>query len=599
MSQPQGGETRNLIVAVVLSMLVFVVWFTLFPTPDQAQQQQQQAADQQAQATATVPGVTQAGQTFQHRDRDAVLAAEGPRVAIDTPAVDGSIRLTGARFDDLNLRRYRTEQAENAPEINLLQPVGVTNPYYIDLGWTADPGVPARVPGKDTLWTLASGDTLSPGKPVVLTWDNGEGLVFTRAVEVDENYMFTIKDSVENTGGAAAKLYPYGLIVRGGVPYFQDIWVVHQGLIGVMNGTLQEKDYGDLLDEGARTFTQDTTGGWLGFTDHYWMTTLIPDQNEPVAATYRAVNQGHWELFTSDYLYKNARDIAPGGKVEVTHRVFAGAKVVSLLDQYGDRYGIERFDMAVDWGWFFFLTKPIFLLLDWLYGLVGNFGVAILLLTVILKIIFFPLANKSYESMAKMKKIQPEMLALRERWKDDPPKMQQEMLAMYRREKVNPVSGCLPLLLQIPVFFSLYKVLYVTIEMRHAPFFGWIQDLSAPDPTSVFNLFGLLPYAVPAFLILGIWPILNGLVMWVQMKMNPPAPDPTQQKIFGIMPWLFMFLLASFPAGLVIYWAWNGLLSITQQYVIMRRMKAEIHLFDNLRTSWPFRLFLKPAEKKA
>ncbi len=602
MSQPQGGETRNLIVAVILSMLVFVVWFALFPTPDKAQQQAQQAADQQAQATATTPGVTGAGGIFRHQPRGEALAAN-TRVAIDTDAVDGSINLTGGRFDDLNLRRYRTTQEANAEEITLLQPVGVMNPYFGEFGWVADASTPARLPTKDTVWSQTGGDKLSPGKPVELSWSNGEGLTFTRTIEIDENYFFSIRDSVKNDGGAPVKLYPYAQVVRGGVPFFHDIWVVHQGLIGVMNGTLKEKDYGDLLEEGERISSEDTTGGWLGFTDHYWMTALIPDQNEPVAATFRASNQGNWELFTADYLYKNARDVAPGGATEVTHRMFAGAKVVSLLDGYGEQYGIQRFDLAVDWGWFFFLTKPIFLVLDWLFSLVGNFGVAILLLTVLIKIVFFPLANKSYESMAKMKKIQPDMLALRERWKDDPPKMQQEMLALYRREKVNPVSGCLPLLLQIPVFFSLYKVLYVTIEMRHAPFFGWVQDLSAPDPTSVFNLFGLLPYAVPAFLILGAWPIINGFVMWVQMKMNPPAPDPTQQKIFGIMPWLFMFLLASFPAGLVIYWAWNGILSVAQQYVIMRRMGAEIHLFGNLRASWPFRLFLKqdekPAEKKA
>jgi len=594
MNQPQGGETRNLIIAVVLSMLVFVAWFVLFPTANK----DKQVARQQAEATATIPGATPAGAVYQHKDRTGALAGD-PRVPIDTAVVDGSIRLTGARFDDLNLRRYRVSLPSDSPEINLLQPIGVTNPYYSEFGWVPDPGVPAKVPGKDTLWTLASGDTLSTGKPIVLTWDNGEGLVFSRSIEIDENYIFTIKDSVENKGAAAAKLYPYGQIVRGGVPWFMEIWVVHQGMIGVANGKLREKDYSELTEEGARTDTQETTGGWLGFTDHYWMAALIPDQKEPVAASFRATNQGNWELYTSDFLYKTAREIAPGGKAEVQHRLFAGAKVVSLLDTYSEKLSIERFDMAVDWGWFFFLTKPIFLLLDWLYGIVGNFGVAILLLTVILKAVFFPLANKSYESMAKMKKIQPEMLSLRERWKDDPAKQQQEMMALYRREKVNPVSGCLPMLLQIPVFFSLYKVLYVTIEMRHAPFFGWIQDLSAHDPTSIFNLFGLLPYAVPAVLIIGALPILNGIVMWVQMKMNPPAPDPMQQRIFGFMPWIFMFMLATFPAGLVMYWAWNGLLSITQQYFIMRRMKAEIHLFDNLKTSWPFKLLFKPAPTKA
>ncbi len=593
MNQNQGGETRNLIVAVVLSMLVFVAWFMLFPSTDKAKQE----AQQQAQATATTPTATASGQVYEHKDRAAALAG-GARVPIATDAIDGSINLTGARLDDLNLRRYRVTQEPNSAEITLLQPVGVMNPYFAEQGWTTDRGVSVKVPTKDTVWALTSGDTLAPGKPVTLSWNNGEGLTFTRTIAIDDNYMFDITDGVENAGSTPVKLYPYAQIVRGGVPFFHKIWVIHQGMIGVMNGTLHEKDYDEIVEEGARTDAQETTGGWLGFTDHYWMAALIPDQKEPVTATFRATNQGNWELFTADFLYKNGREIAPGGKTEVTHRLFAGAKVVSLLSQYSDQ-GVERFDMAVDWGWFFFLTKPIFLLLDWLFGLVGNFGVAILLLTVILKAVFFPLANKSYESMAKMKKIQPEMLALRERWKDDPPKLQQEMLALYRREKVNPVSGCLPMLLQIPVFFSLYKVLYVTIEMRHAPFFGWIQDLSAHDPTSVFNLFGLLPYAVPAFLAIGAWPVLNAIVMWVQMKMNPPAPDPTQQQIFGLMPWVFMFVLATMPAGLIIYWAWNGVLSITQQYLIMRRMKAEIHLFDNLKTSWPFRMFFKQPAKKA
>lgn len=593
MNQQPAGESRNLLIAVVLSMAVFIIWYILFPPADKPKQE----AQQQAAATSTVPTVQPGGQVaFAHVPREEALKAEGPRVPIDTQAVDGSIRLKGARFDDLNLRRYRTEARSDAPEITLLQPVGVMNPYYAEFGWVPDQGQQVSLPGPDTDWTVAAGDTLAPGKPLTLRWDNGQGLVFTRLVEIDENYKLTVSDRVENTGSAPVSLRPYGAVVRGGVPYFHEIWVVHQGMIGVMNGTLNEVDYSEIVEEGQRIKTHDTTGGWLGFTDHYWMTALAPDQAEPVAATFRAANQGTWERFQSDFVYKNPRVIAPGASTEVKHQFFAGAKVVSLIDSYAENAGIQRFDLAVDWGWFFFLTKPIFLILDWLYSVVGNFGVAILLLTVLIKGLFFPLANKSYEAMTKMKKIQPEMVSLRERWKDDPQKQQQEMLALYRREKVNPVSGCLPMLLQIPVFFSLYKVLYVTIEMRHAPFFGWIQDLSAHDPTSIFNLFGLLPYAVPAALAIGVWPIINGFVMWMQMKMNPPAPDPAQQKIFAFMPWLFMFMLASFPAGLVIYWAWNGILSIAQQYVIMRRMGVDIHLFDNLKTSWPFKFFFRSAK---
>jgi YidC/Oxa1 family membrane protein insertase len=595
MNEPSASDTRNMIIAVGLSMAVFVLWSWFFSPFDKAKKD----AAQQQQTTQQTAPVPNSDATYQHVPRDAALAMDSARVKIDTPAVDGSIRLKGARFDDISLKRYRTTVDKTSPEITLLDPIGVMNPYYAEFGWTAPQGSSIALPSTDSVWRIASGDMLSPGKPVMLEWDNGQGLIFQRTISIDDNYMMDVQDAVVNKTGAAVSLTPYGAIVRGGVPYFMPIWVVHQGMIGVANGTLREKDYTEIVEEGARTDTQDTTGGWLGFTDHYWMAALVPDQNEPVAATFRATNQGTWEKYQSDFVYKNAREIAPGASAGVTHRLFAGAKVVSLVDGYASKLGIQRFDMAVDWGWFFFLTKPIFMMLDWLYGLVGNFGVAILLLTVILKLFFFPLANKSYESMAKMKKIQPEMLALRERWKDDPTKLQQEMMALYRREKANPVSGCLPMLLQIPVFFSLYKVLYVTIEMRHAPFVGWIQDLSAADPTSIFNLFGLLPFAVPAFLHLGALPFINGLVMWVQMKMNPPAPDPIQQRMFGFMPWLFMFMLATFPAGLIMYWAWNGILSILQQYWIMRRIGAEIHLFDNLKKTWPFRLlFAQNADTK-
>ncbi len=588
--QPQGGDSRNLILTVILSMGVFLAWFLLFPPVDKAKQEaRQQEAAQSTAATPTPNGDL----AYQHVTREAALAEDGGRVTIDTPSVDGSIRLKGARFDDLNLKNYRRTIDPKSPEITLLEPVGVVHPLYGEFGWRPADGATVAVPDAETIWRKASGDILAPGKPVVLEWDNSAGLIFRRTITIDADYMLQIEDAVDNKSGAPVKLLPYGAIVRGGVPYFMPIWVVHQGMVGVLNGTLHEKDYEEIVEDGARIDSQETTGGWLGFTDHYFMASLIPDQGQPVTATFRATNQGNWEKFQADFVYKTPVEIAAGATSGVTHRMFAGAKVVSLVDRYADEGGVQRFDMAVDWGWFFFLTKPIFLVMDWLFSVVGNFGVAILLLTVLLKALFYPLANKSYESMAKMKKIQPEMVALRERWKEDPAKQQQEMMALYRREKVNPVAGCLPLLLQIPVFFSLYKVLYVTIEMRHAPFFGWIQDLSAQDPTSIFNLFGLIPIALPPILILGAWPIINGLVMWVQMKMNPPAPDPVQQRLFGIMPWIFMFMLASFPAGLVIYWAWNGLLSVAQQYMIMRRMGAEIHLFDNMKKSWPAKLFVR------
>jgi YidC/Oxa1 family membrane protein insertase len=441
-------------------------------------------------------------------------------------------------------------------------------------------GVSQPVPGNDTEWKVEKGGPLTPDAPVTLVWDNGQGLTFRRMIAVDRDYMFKITDSVENKTGQEVTLYPYALISRHGLPKTLGYYILHEGPIGVLGEEgLKELHYADLLKEGGTKAYKDTSG-WIGITDKYWATALIPEQATPYQAKFSGT-KGAKDLFQVDYLF-NAVPIPPGGTAASTTHFFAGAKEVNLVQAYAEQLGAKRFDLLIDWGWFYFITKPLYRLLHWLTLLLGNYGLAILATTVLVKLAFFPLANKSYESMAKMKKLQPEMEKLRERYKDDRVKQQQELMALYKDQKINPMSGCLPIVLQVPVFFALYKVLFVTIDMRHAPFFGWIKDLSAPDPTSLFNLFGLLPYHVPEMLHVGVWPLIMGVTMWVQMQLNPQQPDPVQQKIFNWMPVIFTFMLASFPSGLVIYWAWNNVLSLIQQYTIMRKNNTEVHLWKNL-----------------
>ena len=424
------------------------------------------------------------------------------------------------------------------------------------------------VPGRDTQWQ-ADGEKIGPSEPVTLSWDNDQGLRFVRTVGVDEHYMFTITQRVENTGDKPVSLHPYGLISRWGTPHTLGFYILHEGPIGVLGDKLHEIDYKDLREDGDVELP--STGGWMGITDKYWLTSLVPDQDSELVANFRHYLTDGEDRYQVDYL-RPAMSVAPGQSIEVTDRFFAGAKEVQLLDAYGDRYGIPLFDRAVDFGWFYFLTKPIFHILHFFYQMIGNYGVAILLLTLLVKLLFYPLANKSYRAMSQMKKLQPEMMRLREEFGDDKVRLNQELMALYKKEKVNPVSGCLPIVVQIPVFFALYKVLFVSIEMRHAPFFGWIQDLSAPDPTSIFNLFGLLPFDPPGFLMIGIWPLLMGATMLLQTKLNPQPADPIQAKVMMLLPAMFIFLFATFPAGLVIYWTWNNVLSIAQQWVIMKRM---------------------------
>ena len=501
--------------------------------------------------------------------RDSALATGGPRVRIETPRLHGSISLVSGRIDDLTLIDYRETLDPESPEIELLSPRRSPNPYYATFSWQVAGDLP--VPTGDTEWT-ANRQVLTPDQPVTLRWDNGEGLLFERVIAIDENYMFTVTQRVTNAGDAVVVLQPYSRVLRFGTPETIGFFILHEGPYGVFDGTLEEYSYDSIQEDGLVEY--ETTGGWLGFTDKYWMVGLIPDQSVPVEAQFSHSDAGA-ERYAATFIAP-PRDLAVGASTESVTRLFAGAKEVELIDGYAEQYGITNFDLAIDFGWFYFLTKPFFYALTYINAVVGNFGVAILIFTVFIKLVFFPLANKSYRAMSKMKALQPEMMQLRERYSDDKQKMQTELMALYKREKVNPASGCLPILIQIPVFFALYKVLFVTIEMRHAPFAGWIRDLSAQDPTSVFNLFGLLPFDTPPFLTIGVLPLLMGATMYLQQTMNPAPTDPMQQRIFMALPIIFTFMLAQFPAGLVVYWTWNNILSILQQYVIMKRMGVSI-----------------------
>jgi len=588
-----NDENRNFILAAVLCVAVLVTWQYFFVTPpepgppqqsteqtgatgvDGTQVQPTRGSSTPVPETGGAPRVDNPVATGVPAAAQAVLTRaqalqQAPRVTLDSPSVDGSISLVGARIDDLQLKNYRQTVDPESPEIVLLSPRGSANPYYAEFGWTAPAASGLTLPGADTLWTQETSGALTPSTPVTLAYDNGEGLVFRKTISLDDDYMFTVEQSVENNTAAQIDLYPYGLVARTGTPDTEGIWILHEGLIGYFPEAdgLQELDYDDLQDSGP--VRARTAGGWLGITDKYWMTALVPDQSASSRMSFSDTPVRGQDVYQADYL-RDPVAIPAGTSVTVTDRLFAGAKVVNIIDGYEGSLGIESFELAIDWGWFYFFTKPLFLVLLYIQGMVGNFGVAIIVITILIKLAFFPLANTSYVAMSKMKKVQPDMLKIRDRYKDDKQKQQQELMELYRREKVNPLAGCLPILIQIPVFFALYKVLFVTIEMRHAPFFGWITDLSAQDPTSIFNLFGIIPWDPPSFLLIGVWPILMGITMYLQMKMNPAPTDEIQQQIFRWMPIIFTFVLATFPAGLVIYWTFNNALSILQQWVIMRR----------------------------
>ncbi|PHK96944.1 membrane protein insertase YidC [Pseudoroseomonas rhizosphaerae] len=511
---------------------------------------------------------------------DARVAAQANRPAperlkVESPRLAGSLLLRGARLDDLVLKDYRETVAPGSPLVRMFAPREELQPYFAQWGWSAADGR-TRVPDGETDWT-ASGGPLGPDSPVTLSWDNGQGQTFQIVLSLDRNFMFQAEQRVVNGGAEPVQVLPWVRVRRETTPATAGYYILHEGFVGVLNGRLNEQTYSSAKDDATRgvALEQETTGGWAGFTDKYWLSAIAPvDTAQPMRATWRHVAEAGQDRWQVDFSTPAPLSVAPGATASLGSRVFAGAKEVHLLDAYQDNLGITNFDKAIDFGWFYFMTKPFFYALDFLFRLFGNFGIAILVFTVALKLLFFPLANKAYKSMARMKVLTPKMTEIRERYKDDPAKAQQEMMALYRTEKVNPASGCLPILIQIPVFFALYKVLFVTIEMRHAPFFGWIRDLSAPDPTNLFNLFGLIPWDPPAMLHMPVWAIIMGITMFVQQKLNPTPPDPIQAKIFTWMPVIFTFMLASFPAGLVIYWSWNNLLSVAQQWYIMRHERA-------------------------
>ncbi len=572
-------DQKRLLLAIALSVSILLGFQLLMPKAPAPVQ----VVGTQSSAPVVAPGapsVSAPGAAAQ-----VVSQAEGaaeknaPRARFTGARVQGSVNLIGARLDDLVLRDYRDTIAPDAPLVRLLEPRSDPHPYYAQFGWTAAPGTAVKLPGNDTLWT-ASG-TIGKDSKLILRWDNGEGLLFQIALGLDENFMFSAEQTVINGGTTPVSLHPFSRIRRDTTPETDGYYILHEGLIGVLDGRLKEVKYAEAKSDGEKkgglALETPTTGGWAGFTDKYWLIALVPDQTTPVTASYRHIND-KGDRYQVDFLAKDPSVVAAGAQTSRTTHLFAGAKEVHLLDSYEKSGPVPSFDKAVDFGWFYFITKPFFYAIDFLNGLLGNFGLAIMAFTLLLKALFYPLANKSYRSMSKMKLLSPKMTALREQFKDEPQKLQSAMMQLYKTEKVNPVSGCLPMLIQIPVFFSLYKVIFVTIEMRHAPFFGWIRDLSAVDPTNIFNLFGLIPFdptGLSHYLHMGAWPLLMGVTMYFQQKLNPPPPDPMQAKLFQFMPIMFTFMLASFPAGLVIYWSWNNLLTIIQQTVIMRQTKLD------------------------
>ena len=581
-----GADKRNLIIAIGVIFVVLVGWQFLMPALFPPDERPRRVAEQAAPGTAP-PSLDQvvpsADAPAQAELRQAGI--ESPRIQIESPRLSGSIARLGGRIDSITLLDYREEADEESPNIVLLQPRDATRPYFADFGWIT-PAEGIALPQPDTLWA-ADKSTLAPGRPVTLRWDNGAGLQFTRKIDIDENFVFTVTQSVLNTTGAPLALTPYSRIARfsdatESILPFKPLFIFQDGALGVFGEDYRDADYEDMRDaydakvanpRSGAEYRYDATGGWMGLTDKYWLVALIPDQQIPFHASfeYVPIDGGTEDSFQTIY-EAEPLTVYPGQSVSLTSHLFTGAKEISLLDDYEESLGAERLDLSVDFGPAWFLSKPMFYVIDFFNRATGNFGVAILLLTICVRVLLFPLANKAYASMSRMRKLQPEMIRLRERFKDDKQRMNTELMKLYREQKANPVAGCLPLLAQIPVFFALYYMLFVTIEMRHAPFFGWIHDLSAPDPMTFITGFGLLDWPVPEFLLVGIWPIIFGATMWLQMKLNPQPMEPIQQKIMMALPIIFLFLFARFPAGLVVYWTWNNVLSIGQQWLIMRRM---------------------------
>jgi len=582
----QNENSRNTIIFFVCAALIMGVYYFMVMRPQAEMRRQQQVVAAEQKLASSDAGASTASRPDAFVTDRAQALGTAARVPIQTATLKGSLSLQGARIDDLYLTDYKETLDKNSPPVELFRPQGMEHAYFAQFGWSG-PNVPGGVPGPNTVWSLTKGASLTPTTPVELTWDNGAGLRFTRVIAIDAQYVFTVTDTVANLSGQPITIAPYGRVERQGVP--TDLgkqMILHEGAIGTFgaNGkfTTEQVKYKDWAKKPR--IENQSTGGWLGITDKYWMAALIPDQKEAIEGRFAVRDPDGLNVHEAAMLGAT-RTIQPGRQIEETQRLFAGAKRNEILAGYEKSLDLPRFVYAIDWGHLFFLTRPIFMIVEFFYGVLGNFGLAILALTVVVKLIMFPLANKSYESLSKMRTLQPKMEEIKKKFKDDPQKQQQETMALYQREKINPLAGCLPIVVQIPVFYALYKVLFVTIEMRHAPFFGWIRDLSARDPSTIWNLFGAIPWdpaTLPLVgsllngpLHLGVLPIVYGLTMWLQQSMNPPAQDPMQRQIFAFLPFIFTFIMAPFAAGLLIYWAWNNILSIAQQYVIMHRFKAE------------------------
>ena len=559
-------DGRNVFVAIALSLAVLLLAevFIKTPKPENNIQENVKIDKKKDEENKITPNISQLKVPEIVSREESIQNVE--RIKIENSNVAGSISLRGAIIDDLSFKKYKKE-LEKEDKVVFLNPKETPNGYFVETGWTSI-GDKIQVPKNDTKWKVKGNKKLTQNKDIVLEWDNIEGLIFKKIINLDDKYLFRISQEVENKTNKTIELFPYAQITRNEKPKdVTDFYILHEGFIGVFDDELKEDSYDDVKE---KKLVREANNGWLGITDKYWMTAVVPPKDENFKSTFLYKNG-----FKANYILNNPVNIAPSTKQNSEIRLFVAAKEVTTIDTYAESQNIEKFDLVIDWGWFYFFTKPLFFIVDYFFKITGNFGIAIVLITIIIRLIFFPLANYSFRSMAKMKALQPEMVRLKEVHKDDKVKLQQEIMALYRKEKVNPASGCLPILIQIPFFFAIYKMLFISLEMRHQPFFGWIKDLSAQDPTTIFNLFGLIPWDPPGFLIIGIWPILMGLTMYLQQKLNPAPVDPIQAKIFMFFPLFLTIILAPFPSGLVVYWTINNILTIAQQWVIIKRTKVK------------------------
>tara|TARA_Y100000590_G_scaffold432378_1_gene548336 strand:+ start:752 stop:2431 length:1680 start_codon:yes stop_codon:yes gene_type:complete len=556
-------DSKNVLLAIILSSAVLIFWAVFFEPPVVENQTVKKNVSQNE--NSSTPSIEEIENTKKISRNEAISKVK--RIKLENKNIKGSISLEGAVIDDITFKNYKKNLKSNENVI-FLNPKNSEKGYYIESGWASSGNENLKLPVDKTLWNVKGNDILSPNNPVELEWKNENGLVFTKKIEIDENFLFKITQNIKNNSNKSFQFFPYGQITRNYKPEVTPIYILHEGFIGVFGDELKEMDYKD-VDE--KKFSTSSSKGWLGITDKYWIAAIVPEKGKNFKSEFLNKNG----KYRANFIVKEPVIVNPNDSVTSIINAFVAAKEVSVIDSYAEKLDIEKFDLAIDWGWFYFFTKPLFFVIDYFFKITGNFGWAIVIITALVRLIFFPLANYSFRSMAKMKVLQPEMLRLKELHKDDKVKLQQEMMALYKREKVNPISGCLPVLIQIPFFFAIYKMLFVTLEMRHQPFFGWIEDLSARDPTSIFNLFGLIPWDPPTFLMIGAWPILMGLSMYVQQKLNPTPPDPIQAKIFMFFPLFLTIILAPFPSGLVVYWTVNNILTIAQQWVIMRGTKVK------------------------